>query len=167
MLQNTRNHTLFNKSKEMREITLSQGYSALVDDEDYDKLTALGRWSVEHRGVRSYARRRDAGYMHVFIMKPQKGFDVDHDNGNGLDNRRKNLSIKTRSENMLNPNVITRIDNKSGKKGVYFDTWYNGWKAEIRIQGRKYNLGVYNDLEKAINARLDAEERLAKGLSPR
>src|SRR5947207_850674 len=107
----------------MREITLTRGLIALVDDEDYDRVVGLGRWYADiWHGTRTYAKHGYI-YMHRFIMKPLMNFpdlakiDIDHINGNTLDNRKENLRLCTRSENMLNKNVIIRSDNKSGVKG--------------------------------------------------
>jgi hypothetical protein len=68
---------------------------------------------------------------------------------------------------MLNSRNELNINNKSGTKGVYFETWYNGWKAEIRFRDRKYHLGVHKTIEQAIEARKNAEQRIAEGLLPK
>jgi hypothetical protein len=149
----------------MQKIPLNHGFVTLVDDEDFDWLTAIGKWHVEFRGIRMYARHR-SGYMHRIIMN-RPALDVDHHDGDGLNNRRSNLRVATRSANMLNPNVTRRLDNKSGKTGVHFDTFYKGWKAEIKVNGKKYHLGVHDTLDAAIAARLVAEQRIATGLSPK
>lgn len=151
----------------MREITLTRGLSAKVDDEDFDRITNVGRWYADvWHGARIYAKNQ-ASYMHRMILNNPKTGDVDHINGDTLDNRKENLRVVDRSTNMLNANVIIRIDNKSGRKGVHFDSFYNGWKAEIKVAGKKFHLGIYKEKEEAFKAREKAENRLAEGLPPK
>ena len=74
---------------------------------------------------------------------------VDHKNGNGLDNRRKNLRICTMSENMMNRGK-TKVH--SGKfKGVYDcgDSKTNPYTAKIQKDGKVYHLGHYKTPEEA------------------
>lgn len=98
----------------MKTISLTQGKAAIVDDEDYDWLNQV-KWytKVTSDGYKIYAARfkRIDGrpttiYMHRAIMggnldEPEipQGYEVDHDNDDGLDNRRENLKIVTKSEN--------------------------------------------------------------------
>lgn len=95
----------------MKEIPLTQGKVALVDDEDFEKLNKH-KWCA-HRGSSDiwYAERgiyikktRKVHHvrMHRVITNVKKGKDVDHKNHNGLDNRKENLRICTRSQNSIN-----------------------------------------------------------------
>ena len=103
----------------MKEIPLTKGYVALVDDEDYDRIGAYS-WcaSVEvqsdgHRQVYAVgAKYRENGIqklhrMHRMVVHCPDGFDVDHIDGNGLNNARSNLRICSRSENMQNQRIRT------------------------------------------------------------
>jgi len=94
----------------MKEIELSQGFKALVDEEDYPAVSQY-KWSVmRHKGNNYYALRMEkingrnkVVLMHRFILgKIPEGYEVDHINRNGLDNRRSNLRIVTRQENLAN-----------------------------------------------------------------
>jgi len=94
----------------MKEIPLSQGLVALVDDEDFERVNQF-KWcaSKESRGTKFYAIRwqRINGKqtkirMHRFILglppgkeckHYQSGLVVDHVNGNSLDNRKRNLEL--------------------------------------------------------------------------
>lgn len=67
-----------------------------------------------------------------------KKMQVDHINGNGLDNRRENLRLATHSQNLVNSGK--RIG-KSGYRGVRWDKDRNKWRADIQFEGRKYSLG--------------------------
>jgi hypothetical protein len=86
-------------------------------------------------------------------MKPDKGFVIDHLDGNGLNNQRNNLRICTVSQNSMNRNKT--VKNKSGFKGVIWWERNNTWKAEIRHNKNKIYLGYYKniiDAAKAYNA---------------
>ena len=92
----------------MKLILLTRGLSAVVDDEDYDKLM-LSKWQsvLSLYGGIVYAHRGDSirkrsVTMHQQIMNTPKGMHTDHINGNGLDNRRSNLRIVTPGENCRN-----------------------------------------------------------------
>jgi hypothetical protein len=105
----------------VRYIPLTQGKYAIVDAEDYERVSRY-KWCLSRTGKQLYAQRRTGGKtirMHQFIMKPPKGMVVDHIDGNGLNNRRSNLRICTRPENTRNrrrnPNTA------SGYKGVWHD----------------------------------------------
>lgn len=52
------------------------------------------------------------------------------------------------------------INNKSGYKGVCWDKCRNKWCADIRIQGKRFRLGRFDNIEDAVRARIEAEEKL-------
>jgi hypothetical protein len=83
-------------------------------------------------------------------MKPPKGKEVDHINGDSLDNRRKNLRICTHSENCQNRKK--RLDNTSGFKGVYWSKRSNKWVANIQIKSKRIYLGGFISKIKAAEA---------------
>jgi hypothetical protein len=82
--------------------------------------------------------------------------DIDHINGNGLDNRKNNLHIATRQENMMNQRIIPS-NNTSGYIGVTWNKRANKWSAQIKINGKHISLGDYINIEDAIKARKDGE----------
>lgn len=129
-------------------------YFALVDDEDYERLVKYSWNVVGAKQSHLYAEHRLPDgkniRLHRLIMNNPKGFIVDHINMNGLDNRRSNLRVCNKSENMRNRNK-TRA-NKSGFKGVYWDTDTKSWKAQIKVGDKNYNLGRYHIIEKAALA---------------
>ena len=89
----------------MKTLELTQGKVALVDDEDYESLSRF-KWYAMHGSTGVwYAVRsvnRSTVCMHAVIMKTPKGFHTDHLNGDGLDNQRSNLKIKSARENISN-----------------------------------------------------------------
>lgn len=95
-------------------IVLSRGLFALIDPEDYDFINCW-KWYAAARGLGKFyaARSRWLGkgrshrcetvYMHRLLLVPIGDLEIDHINHNGLDNRRSNLRLVTRAENMRNP----------------------------------------------------------------
>lgn len=125
-----------------RSIPLTQGKVTWVDQEDYTEL-ARHKWCAARRGRRWYAQNYDLGYMHRFILAPPAGREVDHINGDGLDNRRCNLRVATRAEN--NANRANR-QHSSLYRGVSFDYDRNRWQAFIAVGGCRHRfLGRYTD----------------------
>lgn len=129
----------------VKEIQLTRGKVALVDEEDYEMLVAV-RWCVSD----GYAYSAKLGRMHRFIISAQKGVMVDHINGNKLDNRRSNLRLCTNSQNQANRKHVC---GKSKFKGVVWQSRSNGtgfWKATIIVNGKAIYLGRFEtDLEAA------------------
>lgn len=149
----------------MREIPLTQGMVALVDDEDYERLSAY-RWFGESskNGRTGYAVTK-IGYgrkgttsirMHQLILGPgEPGLEIDHKNCNGLDNQRANLRWATKAQQRANQPV--RVDSQSGFKGVNL---LHGkyWAAHIRADGKQRHLGYFPTPEDAARA-YDARAR--------
>ncbi len=140
----------------MKEIPLTQGKVALVDDADYPELSKY-KWCAQHTEARWYAIRFDVGRMgrcripmHRAILNAPSGLEVDHRNHNGLDNRRANLRLATKAENQRNRNKPAT--NTSGYKGVSWHKGHNRWQAQIRHDGRARFLGYFDTPEQAARA---------------
>lgn len=143
-------------------VPLSRGAYALVSREDAERVLAH-KWSL-HLGAKGKAyacrneRVRQADgtvkrrkiLLHRFILGDAPGLDVDHINGDGLDCRRENLRLATRSQNMANTGA--RAGSGSGYKGVYARRNRSRWRAEITVEGRKRDLGTYRTPEAAALA---------------
>lgn len=118
---------------------------ALVDDGDLPLVEAV-RWSLHTAG---YAMTGSpTRYMHRLIMRAPKGLEVDHINGDKLDNRRQNLRLATRSQNEVNK---TSRPNKSGFRGVTAMPC-GTYRAYIVEQGRTRYLGRYHTASDAARA---------------
>lgn len=100
-------------------------------------------------------------YVHriVWIMHNGEipfGMHIDHINHNRKDNRIQNLRLVTNGENHKNTKLYSR--NSSGVCGVSFSKWHNKWWARINVDGKFINLGMFDDINSAIEAREKAEK---------
>ena len=148
----------------MREIPLSRGMFAIVDDEDYSQLASV-RWYAAPGRHTFYAKRdvRRNGskgriLMHRYLLGCPDGLEVDHKNGNGLDNRRSNIRIATRSQNRANTGL--QINNISGVKGVCRCAETGRWKVRVQWQLQNIWVGRFDSLEEAVEARYEVVMRL-------
>jgi HNH endonuclease/AP2 domain len=134
----------------LTEIALTQGKVAIVDDELYDKLVIYNWFACQYYGT-FYAKATVNGkkiYMHRLLMPGAK--EIDHINGNGLDNRLENLRSCTRQQNSMNR---SGIDGTSSQyKGVSWDNWSKKWKAYVHYNGKQINLGRFVDEIEAAKA---------------
>lgn len=142
-------------------------HEVLVDDEDYE-FVKKWKWCVMKGSTNSgfYVMRKDCStakyknvWLHRELMKPQTGEVVDHINRNPLDNRKENLRIVNRKKNMENQKLSRK--NTSGVKGVYWNKQASKWQAYIRHNQKQINLGVYNTIEEAAQARKNKEQELS------
>ncbi len=144
----------------MKEIPLTQGKVALVDDADWPYLSQF-KWYAAAEGKNFYAKRNirvqggKKGWrpvrMHRVIMKAAKGQKIDHWNGNGCDNQRGNLRFATAAQNIANQ-VTLCARNTSGRRGVSWDRARNCWTAGVTDHGRRISVGRFDDLDEAARA---------------
>lgn len=145
----------------MKKIALSQGKYALIDDDDFELVSnygwvydsggfgyargklRIGRYGLR-RGVKRFSGKRVR--MHRLIMNPPQGVEIDHINGDGLDNRRCNLRLATRAQQAHN--MRKHRHSKSPYKGVEALP-YGRWRAGIRINGKALHLGCFASAEDA------------------
>jgi hypothetical protein len=132
----------------MAEIILSNGMVASVDEKDLPLLSDHS-WHASPNSWTTYAMARripfDSAHpnamvkMHRLILGAPKGVQVDHRNGNGLDNRRENLRLATPSQNAAN---TRQRRGRSRFKGVYLRAGGH-WRAVIRFHGKGQYLGAF------------------------
>ena len=139
----------------MRKIKLTQGRYAIVDDDDYNKLV-VNRWYYGEYGKTGYAKRaskdreRKCIRMHHEVLPLVAGYMIDHINGDGLDNRKQNLRLVTKSQNMMNSGV--RKNSTSGYKGVCWAKRYNKWVVHIWKDYKQIFIGYFKDPKEAALA---------------
>ncbi len=143
------------------EIELTQGFVAKVDVEDYDLVSGRNWHAVKRQSGLVYAatnisdeRGQRPLSMHRVLMPEAER--VDHINGDGTDNRRANLRAATHAQNMRNRKK--HKNNTSGFKGV--SPMRGKWRAQIRFEGRKHHLGIFDSPEEAAEAYDEAARRL-------
>ena len=136
----------------MKTIKLLHGQECMVDDEDFETYSGL-KWSMSNSGYAQNNKR----YMHRMITSAPKGMQVDHINGNKLDNQKENLRVCTRSQNTANRKK--QPNNTSGYKGVVWDTYTNRWCARIQINSKHINLGRFDYPKDAALIYDDAAEK--------
>jgi hypothetical protein len=137
----------------MKIIELTQGKTAICDDEDYDRLIKHGWVYQPGRFGEEYARaciKQKGILMHRFILNPPKYMEIDHVNGNGLDNRKCNIRICTHAENMRNRK--NQSNNTSGHKGVHWDKQKNKWLVYAGKNNKRYYGGTYENIVDACSA---------------
>ncbi|MBK5242162.1 HNH endonuclease [Clostridium sp.] len=139
----------------MKTIPLTQGLEAIVDNEDYKRLSKY-KWYANknfntfyaRRGEKSETKKKIAIQMHREILKISKEMKIDHIDGNGLNNTKINLRVVTARQNAQNKHT-----NKSSKYvGVCWSKTNNKWVSNIKISGKIKYLGYFTDELEAHNA---------------
>lgn len=136
----------------MKLIPLTQGKFAKVDDEDFEWLS---QWKWYFTGY--YAAREERGKdgkqrairMHRVIADTPPELEVDHINGDKLDNRRVNLRNCVHYQNNFHQGM--KKHNTSGYKGI-IQINSEKWVAKINVKGKQIYLGSYDDPKDAAKA---------------
>lgn len=154
----------------MKKIPLTPSGFAIVDDEAYERLAKFkwhsnGRYATRGKYL---GKTPDGKYahttvkMHREILDAPAGIEVDHINHDRLDNRRCNLRLATRKQNMANSPLNKK--NTSGYKGVTYSPTTVGnagrsryrvsspWMARIGYEGKRIFIGIYKTKEQAAKA---------------
>lgn len=148
----------------MRLIRLTQGHFSMVPDDNFDELNKhkwMARWSKKSQTF--YAVRHVPGSRQKFflmlrvILSAPYGIEVDHRDGNGLNNDLDNIRLATKSRNMSNRGPTKK--NTSGFKGVYWCKNVKKWRVKIGSEGKLIHLGLYSEILDAAKAANDAALR--------
>ena len=144
---------------------LTQGKETLVDDEDYEMLMEhkwfankddkSGKFYVKRKSPIDSNGKQKTICMHRVITNAPKGKQIDHINGNPLDNRKENLRTCTNQQNQMNRGK--QNNNKSGYKGVRYmkkrkgmiNEHFKPWVAQIKHNQKDIYLGMYKTKEEA------------------
>lgn len=146
------------ESGDWMQIPLTRGKATIIRRSDWG-LVAPFTWCARRRPSGYYdaiGYRRGGGrgsklvLLHRLIMNAPPGVDVDHIDGNTLNNLRSNLRLATRSQN--NANQHRRRGGYSQYKGVTFDKNRGLWRAQIKVGGKHIDLGSFRDEIEAARA---------------
>lgn len=124
-------------------VYLGKGIFALIDAAD---VPSVSKWHWHFAG--HYARSRNV-LLHRFLMNPPAGIQVDHKNGDPLDNRRCNLRLASHAENCRNTKKHRGV---SRFKGVSWSKASSKWRANIVANGKATYLGLFSSEEEAAKA---------------
>ncbi|MEO2024289.1 MAG: HNH endonuclease [Fuerstiella sp.] len=147
------------------EVQITRGLITTVDDVD-EEIAKQFKWHAVIRRLRTYVganvpgtgghgKRQKYVYLHRQIMSADPHEQVDHINGDGLNNTRSNLRICTPAQNAGNRRVSL---GNSRFKGVHFCSSINRWRAQIQQE----TIGLFDD-EVAAAAAYDSEAVLRYG----
>lgn len=129
----------------MKEIKLTKGYVAFVDDEDYDNLIGLN-WYACQCNKKVYARASLPNdkkvFMHRYLLECMSDREIDHKDGNGLNNQRVNLRECTRQQNACNRSKSKNTT--SVYLGVSWRKERSKWRAGIKKNDKYTHLGYFN-----------------------
>lgn len=139
----------------IKEIVLTQGKVAIVDHCN-SNIGGKYKWYYSTTGyARNWSKKkgskiRTGCYLQHALMWCPKGYQIDHINGDKLDNRMENLRIVTYKQNAQNSAI--KSNNTSGYKGVSLTKEKNKWRAYININKKQVNLGRFIKKEDAAKA---------------
>lgn len=132
------------------EVPLTQGFVALIDDEDAERV-ALRKWCAQRGNTggyyaispRQWRARVPAVLLHRYILEAPQGVKVDHIDQNPMNCRRENLRLATQSQNGCNRGK--QANNTSGFKGVYWHREGKKWYVKIKARGENHYRGMFVD----------------------
>ncbi len=144
----------------MKEIILTKGQLAYVDDEDYEYITSFGNWYSGERYAQRHiigAEPRKVYLMHREIWKRyftlNNNEKIDHRDGNGFNNCKSNLRIANSQQNMFNSRLGKR-NKRTGYKGVSIDNRNENprFQALMRINGKLKHIAMFKTAREAAIA---------------
>lgn len=137
----------------MKIIKLTQGKEALIDDDDYERVNKF-KWQFHKKGYATHGYKIKGKCkkirMHRFILQAPKNKQVDHINGNTLDNRKQNLRLCSHRENSRNT-AKTKNKTLSRYKGVS-KTHRKYWRSYIVLNDKQIHLGYFKTEAEAAKA---------------
>lgn len=133
------------------------GKQFIFDKDDFEKFKKYC-WHICRGYAVTEVEKGNTLYLHKLILENFE--DVDHINGNTLDNRKSNLRKATHQQNMMNQKI--HKNNTSGVSGVTFNKRNQCWVARIGYRMKRIYLGSFSNYEDAVKARKEAEKKYFK-----
>lgn len=136
--------------------------SFYVDRPDYDAVSKR-TWRIAQKRQKYYvvsgsSKKNTACYLHEMVLGGHKdGYEIDHIDGNSLNNRRANLRYVSKQENVDNQRA-TRIDNQIGIRGVVYVKTSGMYKVDFYNHGTRYYTKDWNTVEEAVWCRYCFED---------
>lgn len=136
----------------------TKGEPFYVDLEDFEKIKDIC-WYISDEGYITGSIKGKKVRLHRYIMNCPDNMDVDHIHGclTRNDNRKENLRIVTRSQNLMNTRL--KKTNTSGVTGVNWHKASQKWRARITVGEKEIYLGIFDNFEDAVKVRKEAEEK--------
>lgn len=147
--------------KEDYYIGISDNGEFLFDKDDYEKIISMNRyWSINNLDYVLCKINNKEYQLHRYIMglgfyDAENDIIVDHIDGNTLDNRKSNLRITHRKHNPKN--TVLYANNTSGHKGISWHKDRQKWQVGIQVDKNNIYLGIFDNLEDAVEVRKEAE----------
>ena len=156
--QNKKKYNVYDLSGEYGIGYTSNNEEFWFDIEDYDKIKDYC-WCVGSKGsIITNDKNGNTILLHRLILNVDNlNIQIDHIKHKRYDNRKSQLRIVDNSKNQMNTKI--RTDNTSGYKGVSWNKNLNKWYSYIDVDNKRVHIGFFDELNNAITARKEAEEK--------
>lgn len=159
--RNNKKHNKYDLSGEYGIGYTSKGEEFYFDLEDYDKIKGY-TWMTNKKGYictsLQFNNRKQVLMMHNLIMgNDSDDIIIDHITHDVNDNRKSKLRRTVNGQNNMNHSLYK--NNTSGCSGVTWKEKNQKWEVRISVNKKRYNLGLYTDLNEAIKVRKEAEQK--------
>lgn len=115
-----------------------------------DQVFTRGPWHIVKKSGKPYLRNRKGVYLHSLVLPPVEGMEIDHKDGDALNNVRDNLRYVTHHQNQMN--MSRHRDGSSKFKGVFWFRRDAKWAAQICFERKRRHLGYFQNEEDAARA---------------
>ena len=138
----------------MKKIPLTHNRFALIDDEDFEKVSQYKWRVIQNRYVegRKIGNGKEYIRLHRLVMNTPKNKDTDHIDCDGFNNQKVNLRICTTSQNLMRRRKLNPEKFTSRFKGVFWNTSHGKWEAKIGFNNKKIFIGRFKEELDAVRA---------------
>lgn len=139
-----------------------------IDSDQYDNVSKY-TWRISQKRNKYYVisgskKKNTMIYLHQMILgKPEDGLEIDHIDGNSLNNRKSNLRYVTHLQNVDNVKA-TRIDNTIGIRGISYNKRNKSYVVDFNYHGNRFYFKQWKTLEEAVYCRYCAEKQFGMNL---